>query len=47
MNEYVEDGIVKVDIVLPTDNVKDVLTKNVSNALHGKHLNKIINKKLE
>ena len=37
VNEYVEDGIVKIIFVKSGDNDSDILTKNLSAELHKKH----------
>ena len=42
MNEYVKEDIVKIIVVKSVDKVSDILTKNLSNELHGKHSNKMI-----
>ena len=42
VNEYVEDGIVKIIFVKSADNDSDILTKNLSAELHEKHPRKIV-----
>ena len=45
VNEYVEDGTVKIIIFKSADNDSDVLTKNLSADLHDKHSKKMIMEK--
>ena len=45
MNEYVEDGIVKIIFFKSADNDSNILTKNLSAALHEKHTRKMVIKK--
>ena len=42
VNEYVEDGIVKIIFVKSADNESDILTKNLSAELHEKHARKMV-----
>ena len=42
VNEYVEDGIVKIIFVKSADNDSDILTKNLSTELHEKHVKKTV-----
>ena len=42
VNEYVEDGIVKIIFVKSTDNDSNILTKNLSTELHEKHARKMV-----
>ena len=46
VNEYVEDGIVKIIFVKSADNDSNILTKNLSTELHGKHAKKMVIEKL-
>ena len=46
VNEYVEDGIVKIIFVKSADNNSDILTKNVSAELCKKHSRKMVIEKL-
>ena len=42
VNEYVEDGIVKIIFIKLADNDSDILTKNLSTELHEKHARKMV-----
>ena len=42
VNEYVEDGIVKIVFVKSAENDSNILTKNLSAELHKKHLKKMV-----
>ena len=42
VNEYVEDGVVKIVFVKSVDNDNDILTKNLSAELHKKHSKKMV-----
>ena len=42
VNEYVEDGTVKIIFVKSADNNSDILTKNLSAELHNKHSRKMV-----
>ena len=42
VNEYVEDGIIKIIFVQSSDNDSDIMTKNVSGDLLDKHADKLI-----
>lgn len=42
MNEYVEDGIIKIVFVKSSDNDSDIMTKNLNGDLHSKHSKKLI-----
>ena len=46
MNEYVEDGIVKIVFIKSTKNNSNILTKNISVDLNGKHLKGLVGEKL-
>ena len=45
VNEYVEDGVVKVIFVKSEDNEADVFTKNLGKELHNKHCSKLVGPK--
>ena len=45
VNEYVEDGIIKIIFVQSSDNDSDIMTKNVSGDLLDKHAAKLIGDK--
>ena len=45
VNEYVEDGVVKIVFVKSADNDSDILTKNLSAELHEKHSKKMVGEK--
>ena len=47
VNEYVEDGMVKIIFVKTEDNLADCLTKNLGSSLHTKHSQKMIKLKPE
>ena len=42
VNEYVEDGVVKIVFLKSADNDRDILTKNLSAELHEKHSKKMV-----
>ena len=42
VNEYVEDGIVKIIFVKSADNDSNILTKNLSAELYKKHARKMV-----
>ena len=42
VNEYCEDGVLKIIFVKSADNDSDIMTKNLSSDLHTKHANKLI-----
>ena len=42
VNEYVEDGVVKIVFVKSADNDSNILTKNFSAELHEKHSKKMV-----
>ena len=42
VNEYAEDGILKIIFVKSADNDSDILTKNLSADLHEKHAKMIM-----
>ena len=42
VNQYVEDGIIKVVFVKSEDNVADIFTKNLSSVLHNAHAMELI-----
>jgi hypothetical protein len=46
VNEYVEDGIIKIIFVQSGDNDSDIMTKNVSGDLLDKHAVKLIGDKM-
>ena len=45
VREYVEDGVIKIIFVRTENNDSDILTKNLSSELHGKHSRKLIGEK--
>ena len=45
VNEYVEDGAVKIVFVKSADNDSNILTKNLSAELHEKHSKRMVVKK--
>ena len=47
VNEYMEDGIVKIVFVKSAENDIDILTKTLSGDLHEKHSKKMICKRPE
>ena len=42
VNEYCEDGVLKIIFVKSVDNDSDIMTKNLGADLHSKHSNKLI-----
>ena len=42
VREYVEDGVIKIIFVRTENNDSDILMKNLSSELHGKHSRKLI-----
>ena len=46
VNEYVEDGIIKIIFVQSGDNDSDIMTKNVNGDLLDKHAGKLIGNKM-
>ena len=46
VNEYVEDGIIKIIFVQSGNNDSDIMTKNVSDDLLDKHVVKLIGDKM-
>ena len=46
VNEYVEDGIIKIIFVQSGDNDSDIMTKNVNGDLLDKHAGKLIGDKM-
>ena len=42
MNEYVEDGALKIVYVKSEENHADIFTKNLGSKLHGKHAVKFV-----
>ena len=44
INEYVEDGILKIIFVRSKDSDLDIMTKNLSGEGYSKHSNKLIKK---
>lgn len=47
VNEYVEDGILKIIFVKSEDNDSDIMTKNLGGDLYSKHSKKLIKNKSE
>ena len=45
VNEYCEDGILKIIFVKSTENDSDIMTKNLGSDLYSTHANKLIKKK--
>ena len=45
VNEYCEDGIVKIIFVESANNDADIFTKNLGQELHNKHSSKLISAK--
>ena len=46
VNEYVENGTVKIKFVTNNENIADIMTKNLSGILNSKHSEKLIFKKI-
>ena len=44
VNEYVEDGVLKIVHVKSEENDADIFTKNLGSELHGKHAVKFVGK---
>ena len=44
VREFIEDGIIKIVFIKSEDNDADIFTKNTSEELYDKHLNKMIDK---
>jgi hypothetical protein len=42
VNEYCENGVLKIIFVKSADNDSDIMTKNLGGELHSKHSNKLI-----
>ena len=42
VNEYVEDGLLKIVYVKSDKNDADIFTKNLGNKFHGKHTVKFV-----
>ena len=42
VNQYVEDGIIKVVFVKSGENVSDIFTKNLGSVLHNTHAMRLI-----
>ena len=42
VNEYVEDGVLKIIYVKSEENDADIFTKNLGSELHGKHAVKFV-----
>ena len=42
VNEFVEDGIIKIIFVKSAENDSNILTKNLSTELHEKHARKMV-----
>ena len=47
VNEYCENGIVKILFVQSENNVSDIMTKNYPSPLHKKHLEKLVGTRKE
>ena len=47
VNEYVEDGIIKIIFVQSNNNDYDIMTKNVNDDLLNKHAGKLITNKFK
>ena len=45
VNEYVEEGMIKIIFVMFADNESNVLTKNLRAELHKKHSKKMVGEK--
>ena len=45
VNEYCEDGVIKIIFVESADNDADIFTKNLGQELHNKHSSKLISTK--
>ena len=45
VNEYVEDGVVKIGFVKSADHDSNILSKNLSADLHEKHSKKMVSEK--
>ena len=45
VNQYCEDGVLKIVFVESANSDADVFTKNLGQDLHNKHSNKLISKK--
>ena len=45
VNEYCEDGKLKIIFVKSADNDSDIMTKNLGGDLHSKHSNKLIKRR--
>ena len=41
VNEYVEDGVLKIVYVKSEENDADIFTKNLRSELHGKHMGEV------
>ena len=46
VNEYVEDGVVKIIFVKSSESDSIILTKNLNTALHENHSKKMVGEKL-
>ena len=42
VNEYCEDGVLKIIFVKSNENISDIMTKNLSSDLHSKHSDELI-----
>ena len=47
INEYVEDGLIKIIFAKSAENDSKILTKNLSSELHEKNSKKMVGEKLE
>ena len=45
VNQYCEDGVIKIVFVESANNDADIFTKNLGQDLHNKHSNKLTSKK--
>lgn len=45
MNQYVDDGFIKIVFVKTDDNDADLLTKNLSKDIHNRHGGKLVGEK--
>ena len=45
VNEFCEDGAIKIIFVSSSENISDIMSKNLSADLNAKHSDKLITKK--
>ena len=45
MNEFCENGVIKIIFVSSSENISDIMSKNLSADLNAKHSDKLITKK--